>query len=168
MKTFKDKNGKEWQIELTIGSAKRVRDYADADLISPKVGETVAKLSSNPELLVNTLYALCKPQCEAADPKISEEGFAEAFNGKAIEDATTALVDEICVFSQSPGVRQALKEIHSRTTKLIESKAAEVLAKIRGGAIERQVEDELKRAEAKTLGGSSTASPASSASTPTA
>lgn len=162
MHKFKDKTGHEWSIELNIASARRCRDFAQADLLGPKLAETLVKLGENAELLLNTIYAIVKPEADKLG--LTDEQFAERFTGEVIEAATTALEAEICLFTRSPGVRETLREISTRTRQIVETTAQGVLIKIRSGAMETAVAAELEKLETKAFGGGSASSPASPAS----
>ena len=54
------------------------------------------RLASDPVLLVDVLYAVCKPEADAQN--VSDEDFGRAMAGDAIEHATTALLDEVIDF----------------------------------------------------------------------
>ena len=75
MKTFTDNTGRTWTLSVTVGTIKRVAD---------------------PVLLVDVLFAVCKPEADAKG--ITDEEFGRAMAGDAIELAATALLDEIIDF----------------------------------------------------------------------
>ncbi len=105
MKTFTDNTGRTWTLSVTVGTIKRVRALCGVDLANiitmesgktPQVG-LLERLASDPVLLVDVLFAVCKPE---ADTKgITDEEFGRAMAGDAIELAATALLDEIIDFS---------------------------------------------------------------------
>ena len=99
MKTFTDNTGRTWTLSVTVGTIKRVRALCGVDLANiiktPNVG-LLERLASDPVLLVDVLFAVCKPE---ADTKgITDEEFGRAMAGDAIELAATALLDEIIDF----------------------------------------------------------------------
>ena len=98
MKTFKDNLGRNWQISVTVGSAKRVRDLAGSDILQLKA-ETLKRLGEDPYFLADVFYALVKPEADAA--KVSPENFAEGLAGDAVEEATEILLDELMLFFPS-------------------------------------------------------------------
>lgn len=104
MKTFTDNTGRTWTLSVTVGTIKRVRALCGVDLaniITMESGKTpnvglLERLASDPVLLVDVLFAVCKPE---ADTKgITDEEFGRAMAGDAIELAATALLDEIIDF----------------------------------------------------------------------
>lgn len=105
MRSFKDSKGRIWELEVNVGAVKRVRaicgiNILDLITIDEKSkqpnADLLAKLSSDPVLLVDTLYAVCKP---AADSRsISDEDFGASLSGDVIEIATSELLDAIVDF----------------------------------------------------------------------
>ncbi|MBO5309116.1 MAG: hypothetical protein J6C40_14045 [Lentisphaeria bacterium] len=104
MKTFTDNLGNSWTLSVTVGTIKRVRALCGVDLANiisvengkaPNVG-LLEQLAADPVLLVDVLYAVCKPEADAKN--ISDEDFGRAMAGDAIELATTALLDEVIDF----------------------------------------------------------------------
>lgn len=92
MKSFKDNNGREWLLAIDVNVAKRVRDLAKFDLLSLEI----EKLSADAVTLVDVLFAVCKPQADAA--KITDEQFAAAIVGDVVADAADALMEAIADF----------------------------------------------------------------------
>ena len=104
MKSFTDNTGRTWTLSVTVGTIKRVRALCSVDLAGviaiesggqPKV-DLLERLGSDPVLLVDVLYAVCKPEADAKG--VSDEEFGQAMSGDAIEMATTALLDEVIDF----------------------------------------------------------------------
>ena len=100
MKTFTDNTGRTWTLSVTVGTIKRVRALCGVDLANiigktPNVG-LLERLASDPVLLVDVLFAVCKPEADAKG--ITDEEFGRAMAGDAIELAATALLDEIIDF----------------------------------------------------------------------
>ena len=104
MKTFTDNTGRTWTLSVTVGTIKRVRALCGVDLaniITMESGKTpnvglLERLASDPVLLVDVLFAVCKPEADAKG--ITDEEFGRAMAGDAIELAATALLDEIIDF----------------------------------------------------------------------
>lgn len=104
MKTFTDNTGRTWTLSVTVGMIKRVRALCGVDLaniITMESGKTpqvvlLERLASDPVLLVDVLFAVCKPEADAKG--ITDEEFGRAMAGDAIELAATALLDEIIDF----------------------------------------------------------------------
>ena len=92
------------QVRRTVGTIKRVRALCGVDLaniITMESGKTpnvglLERLAADPVLLVDVLFAVCKPEADAKG--ITDEEFGRAMAGDAIELAATALLDEIIDF----------------------------------------------------------------------
>ena len=104
MKSFTDNTGRTWTLSVTVGTIKRVRALCNVDLAGvisiesgaqPKV-DLLERLGSDPVLLVDVLYAVCKPEADAKG--VTDEEFGQAMSGDTIEMATTALLDEVIDF----------------------------------------------------------------------
>ncbi len=103
MKTFTDNAGRTWTVNINVDAIKRVKGLVDVnllDVIAPGTAkgdrDLLGRLSSDPILLCDVLYALCKPE---ADPrKVSDEDFGRAMGGDAIDHATTAWLEELVDF----------------------------------------------------------------------
>jgi len=57
MHTFKDGNGVEWSVHLTVGVLERVRRLAGVDLMEVATGDLWQRLVDDPVLLVKVLGA---------------------------------------------------------------------------------------------------------------
>ena len=163
MKTFKDTEGRSWDITATIGSLRRVKDLAEVDLTDPK---RLAELGEDPFLLGGVLFALCKPQIEQRG--LTEEQFIAGFDGDVVEQAVQALVGELILFSR-PAKRATLRRVMEKKAALEQKMidAAEEMIQD-GGWIDQAAESKLLevRKMMAASGPTSTDSPASSASTP--
>ncbi len=131
MKTFTDNTGRTWTLSVTVGTIKRVRALCGVDLANiitivpggkPKV-DLLEQLASDPVLLVDMLYAVCKP--EADSKGISDEDFGRAMAGDAIEFATGALLDEVIDFF--PAVKRQVFSKILNATRRFETKSKQAL-----------------------------------------
>ena len=104
MKCFKDNQNRNWTIVVNVAAVKRVRSLLDINLLDvvkldeknrPNV-DLLEQLASDPVLLCDVIYCICKPEADAQ--KISDEDFGNAMGGDAIEHATTALLEELVDF----------------------------------------------------------------------
>ena len=108
MHVFTDNAGRVWTASLNVATLKRVRALAGVDLASAilvgRDGKVEAslleRLASDPALLVDALYALCKDEADRLG--VSDEDFGRAMAGDAILAATDALLDEIVDFFPNP------------------------------------------------------------------
>lgn len=98
MKTFKDASGRDWEIAVNVGGAKAVRELLSVDLF--RLHSTEAeRVFSDPCLLVDVLYVLCKDQCQIR--KLDAEDFGRQMLGDAIEDGANALLGAVADFFPS-------------------------------------------------------------------
>jgi hypothetical protein len=104
MKCFKDNQNRNWTIVVNVATVKRVRSLLDINLLDvvkldnnnkPNV-DLLEQLASDPVLLCDVIYCICKPEADAQN--ISDEDFGMAMGGDAIEHATTALLEELVDF----------------------------------------------------------------------
>ncbi|MCR9218211.1 MAG: hypothetical protein NXI14_13545, partial [bacterium] len=75
MRTFKDNQGREWTVEITVAAIKRVRGLAGVDLMEVLEGSNglIEKLVRDPVLLCDVIYAACKPQAD--ERQVTDETF---------------------------------------------------------------------------------------------
>ena len=112
MRTFTDALNRSWSLEITVATLKRVRAVAGVDLIEAAGGTLLDRLVADPVLLGDVLYACVKPQAD--ERKLSDEDFGRSLAGDAIDQATTALLEEFVAFFPSPRRRvleQALAKL---------------------------------------------------------
>jgi len=103
MKIFKDNNGREWKISITVETIKRVRSLCGVNLLDAikieKDGvkaDLIDQISNDPVLLVDIIYCICRPQAE--EEKISDQQFGESMIGDTVDAATDALLEELINF----------------------------------------------------------------------
>lgn len=171
MKTFTDNEKREWTVEINVAALKRVRGLTGVDLMDILGGSLIERLIRDPVLLCDVLYAACKPQ--AQERNVSDEEFGRAMAGDAIEHATAALLEELVSFCPSPRDRRSLGRVLEATRKVMDRARDLVEQRIEGGELDRAIDAALQELPgagagvvAETLGHSSGAAPASSASTP--
>lgn len=111
MKDFKDAKDTNWDITVNVGTAKAVKDLTGVNLFDLYASEA-QKVFSDPCLLVNVIYVLCKKQAE--NRKISDVEFGERMIGDALEAASNALLLEVADFFPS-GRRQVLKKMFEQS-----------------------------------------------------
>ena len=120
MKTFNDNSGRSWAIMINIAAIKRVRSLLDVNLMEAIEGDLLERLSTDPILLCDVVYVLCKP--EADQQNVTDEQFGQAMAGDAIEHATTALLEELVDFF--PLARRRVLARALEKLKTVEEKAA--------------------------------------------
>ena len=96
MKTFNDNAGRTWTVAINVDAIKRVRSLAGVNLLEAVEGTLLEKLVSDPVLLCDAIYAVCKPEADRLN--ISDQDFGRSMAGDAIDLATTALLEELVDF----------------------------------------------------------------------
>ena len=96
MKTFKDNEGRTWTVSVNIATVKRVKTLLSVNLLDAIEGKLIEKLATDPVLLCDVIYAVCKP--EADRNNVTDEQFGQSMGGDAIEHATVALLEELVDF----------------------------------------------------------------------
>ena len=150
MKSFTDNLGRTWMLVVNVAAIKRVRALCDVDLNAiveidhdnnPST-KLLERLSSDPVLLVDVLYAVCKPDCD--QKQVSDQDFGAAMAGDAIDHATTALLDEIVDFFPE-AKRLAFKKILSATRRFEEIAKKKLEMMLQDGKFEEKLVSELER-----------------------
>ena len=141
MKTFTDNAGRSWNISVTVDAIKRVRSLLDVDLMEAAAGKLIQQLADNPVLLCDVIYCIVKPQADAKE--ISDEDFGKAMAGDAIDQATTAFLEDLVNFFPSRK-REMLQKVLVKL-KNLEAIAAEVVNKrLDSPELETQMRAELE------------------------
>lgn len=96
MKTFNDNAGRVWTVCVNVDAIKRVRSLAQVDLMEVVGGKLLERITTDPVLLCDILYAICKTEAEAKN--VTDEDFGRMLAGYAIDAATTALLEELVDF----------------------------------------------------------------------
>ena len=165
MKSFTDNLGRTWTLVVNVAAIKRVRALCGVDLNAiveidknnNPTAELLERLSTDPVLLVDVLYAVCRPECEQKG--VSDEDFGAAMAGDAIEQATSALLDEVIDFFPE-AKRLAFRKILSASRRFEEMARKRLAAAMADSGFEDRVVSELER-----LTGLSPNAPESSEST---
>ncbi len=160
MKTFSDNAGRSWTIALNVGALKRVRALCDVDLMAAVEGKLVERLVSDPVLLCDVLYAVCKAEADVKG--ISDEEFGQALSGDAIDAATTALLEELVDFFPKRR-REVLRTALAKMNALQEKSVQAAMVFLQGPELDRRVEDAINGVlKAGSFGPSSGNSPGAS------
>ena len=149
MKSFTDNTGRTWTLVVNVATIKRVRALCGVDLnsiVEVEDGKPAAKLlerlSGDPVLLVDVLYAVCRPECEQKG--VSDEDFGAAMAGDAVEQATDALLDEVIDFFPA-AKREAFRRILSASRRFGEAARQRMEAMLADGKFEEKLVSELGR-----------------------
>ena len=164
MKVFKDGAGREWTVAINFGAVRRCHDLADCDLMNLADGNqfeksTIFRLDADAMFLSDVLWAVIKPQADAAG--VTKEQFEDGMAGDLVETAKEALLAEIVNFTPNRRDRVRLQTAWKKIQNWTD----------RGrDALEKRLEDpklEAMVSEAiETLGDSSSSLPPLPAATP--
>ena len=144
MKTFTDNAGRTWTVAINVDCIKRVKTLLAVNLLDAIEGKLIEDLVSDPVLLCDVIYAVCKP--EADTKEVSDEEVGRARAGDAIDNATTALLEELVDFFPS-GKRQVLAKALAKL-KTFQTKAVETASKrLDDPKLDQQLEALLKEGE---------------------
>jgi len=84
MKTFNDNAGRTWTVAINVECIKRVKTLLSVNLLDAIEGKLIEQLVSDPVLLCDVIYAICKP--EADTKEVSDEEFGRAMASKRLDD----------------------------------------------------------------------------------
>ena len=161
MHTFTDNAGNTWTVTVNVDAIKRVKGLTGINLLDVLGGELMERLSSDPVLLCDVLYAVCKEQTDAKG--VSDEAFGRSMAGDAIDGATSALLEELIEFFPLAR-RKQMKAAWEKLQRLQTVALDWAGKKLEGDELERKMLLALESGP----GGSAGSLPASSASIPAA
>lgn len=123
--SFTDTAGRSWAVSVNVASLKRVKEALGVDLadVVGEDGGVIARLASDPALLVDVLYVLCRSQ--AAETGVSDEQFGEAMSGDVLADATDAFVEALIQFFPHAPTRENLRK-YVATLESLRDKVARI------------------------------------------
>lgn len=161
MRTFTDTKQRDWLIHVTVDAVKRVRGLVNVDLLDviEQKSQTLTRLITDPILLADVIYAVCKPQAD--ERRVTDTDFAAALAGDPIDAATHGLLDSIVDFFPNSRDRDQLRRVIAATWGAMDQARTIIEARL---APERIADIVSKALE--TAVNSSTDAPESSASTP--
>jgi hypothetical protein len=164
-----DAEGRTWSTAINVNAIRRAKDLVGVNLLDVFDGELLPRLADDPVLLVNTLYAVCKPQAD--ERNVGDEAFGELLVGDAIETAAAALVRGITDFF--PKDRRAVLQRLWAATKRTRDEAVRMATdKLDSPLIEQAITGAIRKASdeidqrLRSFGDTSGNSPESSASIP--
>jgi len=167
MQSFKDRQGRAWQIEINVALAKKVRALLGVDLYKLVENEfaELQKLLRDPITLVDVIYVLCKDQADAL--RITDEQFGGSLAGESVTDAANAFFEAFVSFSQDPRMAAVLRSMKQKSLAAVVTLTTDAETALDGITVEMLVEDAKNPGSlARTLKEKSGNSPESSASTP--
>jgi len=147
MKTFTDNTGRTWTLVINVDAIKRVRSVASVNLMEAVEGNLIERLVADPVLLCDVIYAVAKPEADAN--QVSDEEFGRSMAGDAIENATTALLEELVDFFPRDR-RRLLGKALQKLNKLNQMAVNAVEQKLDSGEMEKQMEAALAAFDKRT------------------
>ncbi len=111
MHSFRDSEGRPWNLAINVSTVKRVRSLVGVDLYRlPEDGfKPLGELLGDPCKFVDVLFAIVKPDADAKE--ITDESFGAALGGDYIEKASDAFVEELIDFFPDERRRKALRKV---------------------------------------------------------
>jgi hypothetical protein len=158
MKTFNDNAGRTWTVTVNVDALKRVKSLLSVNLMEAVEGKLLERLVSDPVLLCDVIYAVCKGEADAKG--VSDADFGRAMAGDAIDLATTALLEELVDFFPLAR-RQLLRKALEKLRKLESMALRAAQDRLDSPELERRMQEALNE-----FGGSAGSLEASSDSTP--
>jgi len=141
MKTFKDNEGRSWNVSVNVAAMKRVKTLLNLNLMDAVESDLIQRLATDPMLLCDVIYAICKPDADKRN--VSDEQFGQSMAGDVIEHATVALLEELVDFFPD-AKRQVLRKAVEKFKK-VQTRAVETADKYLDSPIfEKRIEDALK------------------------
>ncbi len=125
MQKFLDRRGRVWVVDIDNTTLKRVKLLTDVRLLDAidQGSDVVARLSTDPLLLGDVLYAICKPQADSQ--QISDEAFAEGIAGDVIDEGVKAVIDALVAYC--PESKRRLLRKSADKQKVIETRGLELI-----------------------------------------
>lgn len=108
MAKFTDRKGREWEIDLTVGLARRLKkDGVSLYALEEDKAEKLKSLLANREEALEWVWNVIKPQAVAAG--VSEDDFFDNMDGKPSADARRAFLDSYGNFTQSQAIQSMIR-----------------------------------------------------------
>lgn len=167
--SFRDTKQREWRIEITIGTAMRLKaDGINLYSLTDANCQGFFDLRTNDEQFAKLLWALVRPQAEAAG--VSEADFYDGLDGLTTYAAWEEFAAAYLNFTRAPEIRslmenglravkkheqQTLAKVQERLAKVEELFAAKLQAAMPDQEIAAILEAELAKANPRSLNGTS-------------
>lgn len=118
MRSFVDGQERSWELALNVTALKRLRGALNLDLMKAldDHGELLGRLASDPVLLCDALYVLCREQVGSRN--MSEEQFGEMIAGETWERACNAFLEELVDFFRGRRAHPALVKLLAKMKQM--------------------------------------------------
>lgn len=133
MAKFTDCLGRVWEFRITLAMLPKLR-AAGFDVGSASRGVDGFAPLADPESLGRVLWLLCEAQATAK--AVTEETFADGFDGPTIAAATDAMVECVVDFTQRPAAAKVVKARLPGEIAKAEAEAIRQIETILSGSID--------------------------------
>jgi len=140
VQSFKDSLNRTWSVTVDVNTIKRVRTMLDVDLLTIQGGDLAERLASDPILMVDVLYCICKPEADSLG--VSDEDFGRGLVGDAIDDGYTSLMEGIIGFFRREQ-RTTLMMAWQKIQQLELTTNERIREQIQNGTIDAEVKKQL-------------------------
>lgn len=124
MPKFRDSEGREWSVSVTIYDWRRIKKELGIDLLDH---QHIVRLRNDVMSEVDVLWMLCELQ--AKEKQITDEAFGRSLGGDAIEEAHSAL-DEAMIDFFPKRQRETLRGLLAKMNQARDRAASMVEAKL--------------------------------------
>jgi hypothetical protein len=136
MAVFKDCNGREHHLRLTLGAVKRLKETHKVDLgklIDTDAIQRIQEISGDPDQLASIVYAILQP----AD--VTYEKFIDGLDGDALELMQLAFMESFSDFCPSR-LRGPLRTLAEKTKELETAAATKAQRKLESISCENLID----------------------------
>ncbi|MEQ8785133.1 MAG: hypothetical protein RIC55_02505 [Pirellulaceae bacterium] len=141
---FHDTAGRSWDLTLSIGTVRRLKQTLGVDLLAVLDSDVLARLSVDLELFVNCLFVICQEQARAGG--VTDEQFGAALGGDVFDEAAAAFTQALVDFFPQRR-REVLAKLAGKVSDL-ESKAAQLaVTKLDSPVTQAMIEREFSQAD---------------------
>ena len=151
MHSFTDTSGRVWNIAINVDAIRRVRSHLKVNLLEAIEGRLLEQLISDPVLLCDVLFVLVEP--EATAKGVSDEDFGRSLGGDVLDQATTALLEELVDFFPS-GRRAVFRKALEKLKTLEQLALATATERLESDELEQQMKSVLASTPGSSSGNS--------------
>uniref|UniRef100_A0A7C4LQZ7 Uncharacterized protein n=1 Tax=Schlesneria paludicola TaxID=360056 RepID=A0A7C4LQZ7_9PLAN len=151
MKTFTDRQGRSWTIEVNYTSLRRVKAAAGVDLtklVDPQA-DIVGQLTGDPFVLFDCLVAILQPQLD--ERGLTAEQFGESLDEESADKAAVALIEAAIDFFQE-AKRMLLKRAFAKVTTAAQRRQTASLDQARRAVESPEFERAIERSLESVVG----------------
>ena len=142
--SFKDADGRDWYIVLTVGKCRKVKQHCGLELTKLwQSDDGLAELITDPIRFAEILWVLCEERADTL--AVTPDQFGDALDSRAIEMAFEAFTDAIVNFSP-PAMRQAIRNAID-TTQEAQAKTGEAMASwVQSPKVQQMIDAQIQKA----------------------